>query len=600
MSIKNFYDVTQMNSCAGELHSLGPDTEPEFLDIGGTLNNLAGFCFSMTDDALQLASLANFSVEDDVSDEDSFIDETKNIFDEIASHVKQTINSFNEGEYLLSDLLSQVKKLRDPIQSLYNIGKTFHVLGTRFEIESSRNQCKTEGFSLLAQEIADIALLIGENCRYCIDKTVVIEGDISSTKQVLNSNDNKYDSRGEEAIQRIFNALKNVGSKSEILAAGIKERSDAMVQGISDVVMAMQFHDISRQQLENVAKALVEINEKVESADDEMSSEEDEQIVLEVYGILSIQVAHLNSIYEQVFNARREIEAGLRKTMEQAQEQAGDARSMLEMDVKGGGRSVVDNLEEEIDNIATSLNKSLEVVGHAADVSKNVSDNVSEMGSFVTKIEAIAFDVKFLAINAMVEVVKTGDTDSTLTVLAKKLSKLSHETRSGATHSIEKLQEIITNTEKQLEFSTSLSENRGVVDIMIKRAKTLTGIILSSIQGVSAIAQKMDSVSLDLASQITRLIPGIKFPGIMGDRIDQNWMIICQIVNRIEEEYPQFLEKSVEVKEMLEKIAHGYVMNRERSIHAQVAGEKSEADADLADVDLFDDDGFELFDNDSD
>ncbi len=371
-----------------------------------------------------------------------------------------------------------------------------------------------------------------------------------------------------------------------------------MVQGISDVVMAMQFHDISRQQLENVAKALVETSEKVESIDEGGDGKEDEQIALEVYGILSIQVAHLNSIYEQVLNARRQIEAGLGKTMEQAQEQARDARTLLDMEGLEGNKSVVNNLEEEIDNIVISLSKSLEVVNHAADVSKDVYDDVSEIGSFVNKIEAIAFDVKVLAINAMVEAIKTGDTGATLTVLAKELSNLSHETRTGATHSIDKLQGIMACTEKQLEFSTNLSQDRGVVDTMIERAKTLTGTILSSMQEVSEIAQTMDSISQDLASRITELIPGIRFPDIMGDRIEQNWMTICQIINQIEDEFPQFLGKSVEVKEMLEKLAQGYVMDRERSIHAQVAGETADAGTDMGDVDLFDDDNFELFDDD--
>lgn len=600
MSIKNFYDVSRMNSCAGDLDSLGPDTEPEFLHIGEMLNNLATICFSMTDDALQLASLSNFSVEDSTSSTGSFFDETKNIFNEVATHVNQTINSLNQGEYLLVDLLAQVKNLRQPIQTLYGIGKTFRVLGVNIKVESSRNINATQGFNLLAMEIADIALLVQSNCRYCNEKATLVEGDIATSMKVLHSSDNKYDDQGEKAIHMILNALEEVGSKSERLAAGIQERSTAMVQGISDVVMAMQFHDISRQQLENIAKALNETTGKVQSIHAKISSEEEEKIALEVYGILSIQAAHLNSIYEQVLSARRQIEAGLRQTMEQAQVQAKDARTLLDMEGRGGNKSVVNNLEDEIDNIVVSLNKSLDVVKQAAAVSQKVYENVSEIGGFVEKIEKIAFDVKVLAINAMVEAIKTGETGATLNVLAKELSNLSQETRTGATHSIEKLQGIMKRTEKQLEFSTNLSQDMSVVDLMIERAKKLTGTILTTMQAISALAQKMDKASLSLASQITRLIPGIKFPQIMGDRIAQNWTVICQVIDQLEEKFPQFLEQNFEVKEMLEKLAQQYVMDRERSIHAQVAGGAVSVGTDVGDVDLFEDDGFELFDDDTD
>ncbi len=83
----------------------------------------------------------------------------------------------------------------------------------------------------------------------------------------------------------------------------------------------------------------------------------------------------------------------------------------------------------------------------------------------------------------------------------------------------------------------------------------------------------------------------------MGDRIDRNWQTICRTINQIEEAYPRFQEKSSEVKQMVEKVAQQYVMERERSIHAQVAGQES-IDGDSGDVDLFEDDGFELFEDD--
>lgn len=197
----------------------------------------------------------------------------------------------------------------------------------------------------------------------------------------------------------------------------------------------------------------------------------------------------------------------------------------------------------------------------------------------------------------MAEASKTGGSGRTLIVLAKELSTLSQETREGAAHSIEMLQNIIEGTEQQLEFSANLDQNRAGVDAMIERARALAGTILSSMQEVARLAQKMDNDNRDLASRIVKLIPGIKFTHVMGDRIDRNWQLICQMINHIEEEFPQFLEKSSEVKEMMETLAKQYVMDRERTIHAQITGGTSDAAAAGGDVDLFGDDDFELFDD---
>lgn len=592
------FNLDKIAACAKDLNALGPDTEPEFLNIGTVLNTLATVCYGMTDNAVRLSSVANFSADENRSENGSFVEENTKIFEAVTSHVKATLTSLSSGEHLLLELLAQMKKLHEPIRRLQSIGKTFRVLGVAIKVESSRARDGMHGFTLLAGEVADIAQLVHDNCRYCIDKSVLVENDISISHQVLKGSNNSYDDGGERAIYNILQSLEDIGRRSDQLAGGLQERSAAMVQGISDVVMAMQFHDITRQQLENVSSALNETIEKAKTIPTLDTTEASEQIVLEIYSILSIQVAHLNSIYEQVRNARKQIEDGLGKTMDQARVQAKDARTLLELEGQDGNQSIVANLEEEIDNVVVSLNTSLKVVKHAAEVSRDVYDNVLEIGSFVNKIEGIAFDVKILAINAMVEALKTDAAGNALTVLAKELSNLSQETRDGATDSIAMLQSIMQGTEKQLEFSVNLDQSGVVVDEMIDRAKKFTETILSSLQEVGMIGHQMDSSSRDLSSKITKLIPGIKFPQVLGDRIDRNWQAICRTIDQIEDAYPQFQEGSSEVKQMVEKLAQQYVMERERSIHAQVAGREVD-DTDSGSIDLFEDDGFELFDNDT-
>ncbi len=593
---RKIFNPEQMRKCADDLNALASDTEREFLQIGETLNKLAAVCYSMTDDAVRLSSLSNFDEGGDTAGE-SFVTQNIRIFDDVVKHVKNAISSLGEGDSLLADLLAEVRKLREPLQRLNGIGKTFRVLGVNIKVESSRNQNATQGFRLLADEVTEISQLVKQNCHFCIEKTDAVENAIDASRTVLHTSESSYDDTGERAIHSILHSLEEISRKSEMLAAGIQERSAAMVHGIGDVVMAMQFHDITRQQLENVSHALRDITEKIEQVHTEVDDAEEEHAILEIYTILSVQAAHLNSIYEQVFNARNQIGRGLRETMEQAGVQAKDARTLLEIEGGGENKSVVIALEREVEKILVSLNTSMKVVKQASEVSRDVYGNVSEIGNFVKKIEGVAFDVKVLAINAMVEAIKTDAVGNTLIVLAKELSNLSQETREQAADSIELLQEIIKGTEKQLEYTTNLDQNSALVDEMAEQADSFTATVLQSLQNLASLAQKMDSASRDLSSRITKLIPGIRFPQVMGDRIDKNWRIICETIDRIDRHYPQFLEKSTEVKEMLEKLSQQYVMDRERSIHAQVTG-GGVSDEHGGDVDLFEDDGIELFDDD--
>lgn len=587
----------EITGCIKDLNSLGPDTESEFLFIGNALNTLATICYTMTDNAVKLSALSNFNREQEVSVQDSFVEENTQIFDAVTHHVKTTLTTLSKGEHLLSELYSQVISLHEPIQKLQSISKTFRVLGVAFKVESSKSHTDMKGFALLADEVAEIAVSVHDNCRYCIDKTNLVEIGIATSQKFLNDVSQSYDESGDQAICKILQTLDGIGSKSDQLAAVIQERSTAMVCGISDVVMAMQFHDITRQQLENVASALGETLNKAQLILSQGTTTESEQIVLEIYSILSIQVAHLNSIYEQVYSARKSIEDGLVKVMAQAKIQATDARILLELEGQEGTSSVVDDLGKEIEKIVESLNKTLEAVKGAADVSRQVNSNVSEISVFVNEIDSISFDVKILAINAMVAAIKTDTVASTLIILAKELSNLSQETRDNTTCSTSILEGIILGTEKQLEFCDNLDQSNFVVDELIGRAKNFTKDILLKMQQISNIGEAMDVSSNNLANRVLALVSGMKFPKILGDRIDKNWQIICRILGQIEEAYPQFLEKGSEVTQMLEKLAEQYVMERERSIHAQVAGSAGNAASFEDSIDMFEDSGFELFDD---
>ena len=569
---QNILSLDQIKACARDLNALAADTEPEFLKIGKVLNSLADICSSMTEKAVQLSSLATFSEHENIPVGTSFIDHNSKIFQAVGEHVVTTLASLGAGEALLDSLHAEMHQLRLPIRKLHSIGKTFRVLAIAIKVESARTQEGMQGFILLANEVADIARLVDDNCRLCSDKANVVDSDITASQQALMSSNRAYDERGETAIFTILQALEAISGKSDQLAAGLKERSAAMAEGISEVVMAMQFHDSIRQQLGNVATALLATIDGTDVLSRGRSAECNDQKILEIYSILSVQVAHLNSIYQQVDTARHQIERGLRQIMHQARMQAEDAQALLAIESKNSNSSLVAALESEIDTLVVALNASLQVVQQAAAVSREVYDKVVEIGTFINSIEEIAFDVKILAINAMVEASKTQTAGAALNVLAKELSKLSQETRDGATASITMLHSIMAKTEKQLEFSVNLDTSGREVDTLIQQANGFTGAVMSTLQQVHTVSQKIDNSSGDLANRITRLLAHLQFPAIMGDRINRNWQLICTIIERIEDAYPQYIESSTEVREMVEKLSHQYVMEGERAIHAQVAG----------------------------
>ena len=92
------FNLDKIAACAKDLNALGPDTEPEFLNIGKVLNTLATICYGMTDNAVRLSTVANFSADENGSGKDSFVEENSKIFEAVTSHVKTTLTSLGEGD----------------------------------------------------------------------------------------------------------------------------------------------------------------------------------------------------------------------------------------------------------------------------------------------------------------------------------------------------------------------------------------------------------------------------------------------------------------------------------------------------------------------
>ena len=125
------------------------------------------------------------------------------------------------------------------------------------------------GFNLLSDDVKKLAALINTKSVNILNHSkslsILVRNAISRTQELLNLQRGSAMNMMRDA-QSSLESLTGLNEKSSETSHQIAMRSSGIYKNIGEVVTSMQFHDITRQEMEHVAKALEHLREKLEEA----------------------------------------------------------------------------------------------------------------------------------------------------------------------------------------------------------------------------------------------------------------------------------------------------------------------------------------------
>lgn len=561
------------------LRTIAPDTEREFLDLGLKLQGINAKATEITDNASSIVSLTGAGeAKGRLS-----VSNSSNTFEEVRLTISSNRSSFEYCLKIIDDLITKLENLYVVNEVISGVGKQIRMLGINLKIESARFDREGHGFNILAQEVAEIALNIFNNAvKFEKARNEIFRKIVSFQKTIKISVDKfvKISSQSTELISSSINRLKTLMEESASVAETLGEITEKVSSGTGSIVMAMQFHDITRQQLDNIADSLLELSASVK---DDGSVLHDRNSAVPFYRTLSIQFAQLNSVVEAVQHARQNINLGL-ESLESMID-----RLDIVFDFDNGGSKenerTINVLVGEAQKTVKIMDEGYVVASGMSRVIQEVISSASGMEKFLTDIDAISQDVKLLALNALAEATRTGDSGRTLKVLAQELNFISIDTISSIRDSVDLLKDLLSQTDSYSHFNAQFqevqSDTANIAGMTDDMAKSLSE-ISREIKRLTALS---DESSAELAMELSSIRGGIKFPLIMQDRITEVWAVIHEILEIIEGKFPG-IELEMTRKDVEDR-SDRYVMERERQIHEQVimggaiaAGRVSDAEED--------------------
>jgi len=583
-----------MQGCASTLPLLLPrlasvikDREEDFLGLGATvfgINSQAN-TFSKTASAMA-SSVGEGALQAAIGELQARADEAKAVFSSVSSAQQL------EG---MTEVLGLIRSLMQAIAQFSTLVQTLKVLEITTRIESARLGSAGSGFTTLADDVRALGTTIDEHTEKIREHSTLLMNQVT----VAGERSKKQDASRTRIVEGMFaqlftgiSELESMRTESASLVQDLAKGSRQVTESMGQVIASVQFHDITRQQVEHVEEILHQAAHELSRADKESV---DAGLASWVRDVLRLQAPQLRQAQEMFSGAVDELIGNLDDIGHGIGGLHGKITAVAYADTRGGG-SILDAIRHHIAEVMNVMRTTSTQISETSKTMSHMAETISTVSTFVRGIEDIGAEIELIALNARVKAAHTGDQGRTLGVIAMEIQNLSLSARARTATVAEILNQIsaVADRLSSLARSSDVSETVGALQ---GRFET----VLSQLSGLDAKLEKdirhLSGLGMGLVSQIGTLTSSIRFHELVSEQL----LTLEKEIKTLEDRFVPFaaqLDSAGQPEKLREQLSR-YTMDSERLVHLSVLGHHHGDVQDGGDVDLFDDGDVELFGDDN-
>lgn len=552
---------TQLAEIKEPLESISRNSEPKFINLGDKLQSVFAGAEDLTRLTMETARLIDGKSEG-------------NVLGNISEFAQQSLNDIESYRTDVSAVLPNIEASLKYLKQLYGIcpvirriAKTLNTIALNISIESSRTKDREEMFEIFVMEIKDLARRVDEISRKIRDDSKTAHIHQSGNFFSISNRINQLDEIADESQSTV---QKNIQETEKLIQLSLKalRRSEIHSKNISnlvgDIVMAIQFHDIARQQLEHIIQALMDIenlcNEEISGIDE---SGDLSNVLNHIHSILSLQTKQIRQVIEEIEGARE-------KTTRSFDEVGQEVEALV------AGIAPLGSDTTQDDNHANAFRALITGLGHMDlimtqgnelaekidDALKHSSQIVSRLSGYLDRMEDMGTNLHIKAINALIMSNRLGESGGAFSVLAQDVTVVSKESNEFVSSVVDILNSIgdLANDLKQLSVGEEISSNG-------TGSHSLSGII-HNISGIYDHFNEDSSLSFERTMALKEEILNIKSNLVFLDEIKDD---LTRYLHKVEDiiNILKPFSTAEEKKEdhRFEDIAGRYTMESERAVH---------------------------------
>lgn len=369
-------------------------------------------------------------------------------------------------------LLNQLSQVTE---SQASIALKIKILNVHTKIEVAHLGTVGAGFDYLARELADfsraLTLSTDELTRHTNQHRTANEKTQSALSVELPHMREQL-AAVESSLMNALDVLDSGLTRLSRAPAQFKRSAEEIATHIAGVVVAVQGHDITRQQLEHVQHAFEVISCKLDASTTEPASE-----VEYAHAGLTIQIAQLKAIRETIIEWASRIQTCMGNILSiSASEVVGVGPLVLEQEESMSAQLFhIESIERECKSYGEKLRSTLDGIAHLSELVKE----------HIQKSESARNRLRLLTFNSVVEASHLGAKADAICVIADGIAEVSVEWNKISEHSGAALQEILSLSDRINGVIATFSQAN---DENLQKAQEETATGLKSLRGAASFA----------------------------------------------------------------------------------------------------------------
>jgi methyl-accepting chemotaxis protein len=560
----------ELEAIGKDIASLEGETERQFLVVGKELGNFHARARSIETHCSSVVT--SFSGEGTAD----IIRGAKVIVDRMGRYLDASEIGFSNGIAMLDEVLKTVPKIDGHLSGFKKMVKNLGMLSISIKIESSQLK-DGHDFVTIAGDVEKLSVLISSRISDILARVRSLQVLAQNTFVAMGTLENKQKDRVATIVgnaQSVMLSIDEKNGSSVVAAESISKEAELLAKNIGEIVSSIQFHDITRQQIEHVKEALdAGASTLAEIGADGGASLEDHSVkkaILWTRALCRLQERHLDDAVGKFTEAVKSIVESLVAV-------AGNVSGVCDRVEHLTGRGS-DSLSSSLSSICDDLSTVAGFLGEIKAGIKELSGAVGDLGrtaadmtQFVEDIEEIGSEIELIAVNARIKAAHTGDEGAPLGVIAEVIQKLSGEARSQKTAISEELRHIVGTVERlrgevALESEKQETENATLaddLDVLLKKLKTAddeTARLLSSVE----------TDTRELAGDIDKTAEGLTVHRDLSTVVEGAVKRMDSLIAQSLDLLPQ--DDEDDGLDTLKDLERNYTMHSERIIHHSHAG----------------------------
>lgn len=545
------YEIQQIEKAINDVMS---NCEGSFLGFSSTLQKFASSVKNF---------LENITVLQEQFSNQNYPDLLSSLnenFTRVITFYEQLNNSSTQDIENIKFISQEIQKTGDLLIQFKSIVKSLKMLGIATRIESSRLTDESGGFNALADNVESLSSYIEQKSQNIQEKTKHLSEVFSHSLSII-----------EQSISNNLNTISNINQQKHIIENEINikiENDKNTFQQLSnhysllknqtnDIVVKIQFQDITKQRMEHILQSLYEISNEQNN-------------YTNIYKTLELQIEQLYDISQTVDNAITGILQDLNKLYKVIELIAKIFQEFDSFGENQSNKNIFDYIKVIVNDVHQTFSKGSEESNELNSIITNIIENINELNKFIQQIEDTGEEIELIALNARVKAARVGSNGASLGVISEEVQKLSVDARNRINVVSGILTQVNNTTETLKEIVSEAAQQENMAIIL-----NILNEINNNIESIEAIKKIFEDNINYNKQNINEMINMLKHQLLgFNKHID-----IRNKINSIAvklESLARDISKYIDPNEKIELDRHlkKYTMHSERKIYEKVTGEK--------------------------